>query len=109
MTSDFQTVLPEVIIAVGSVQPRRRTEVAGQLLASVLEVKVQPGDRVAMWAPNCAEWVIACSGIHRVGAVLDLPDGLVHLHGRGPLGQLRQRRGQEVGRYVHRHIAPGPQ
>lgn len=42
---------PEVVIAVGSVQPRRRTEVAGQLLASVLEVKVQPGDRVKKGDP----------------------------------------------------------
>lgn len=36
----------ETIAAVGSVQPRRRTEVAGQLLANILEVRVQPGDRV---------------------------------------------------------------
>jgi RND family efflux transporter MFP subunit len=32
--------------AVGSVQPRKRTEVASQVLAVVLEVRVQPGDRV---------------------------------------------------------------
>ena len=25
---------------------------------------------MAIWAPNCAEWVIACSAVHRVGAVL---------------------------------------
>jgi RND family efflux transporter MFP subunit len=32
--------------AVGSVQPRKRMEIASQVLATVLEVKVQPGDRV---------------------------------------------------------------
>lgn len=32
--------------AVGSVQPKKRTEVASQLLATVLEVRVRPGERV---------------------------------------------------------------
>jgi RND family efflux transporter MFP subunit len=32
--------------AVGSVQPKKRTEVASQLLATVLDVRVRPGDRV---------------------------------------------------------------
>jgi membrane fusion protein, multidrug efflux system len=36
----------ETATAVGSVQPKRRTEVASQLLATVLEVRVRPGDRV---------------------------------------------------------------
>ncbi|MCC5952770.1 MAG: fatty acid--CoA ligase family protein [Acidimicrobiia bacterium] len=31
---------------------------------------IQPGDRVAIWAPNCAEWAIAALGIHTAGAVL---------------------------------------
>jgi membrane fusion protein (multidrug efflux system) len=33
--------------AVGSIQPRHRTEVAAQLLARILDVKVRPGDVVA--------------------------------------------------------------
>ncbi len=41
-------------------------EAARALVASGIE----PGDRVAIWAPNCAEWVIACSAVHRVGAIL---------------------------------------
>jgi len=41
-------------------------EAARALIASGIE----PGDRVSIWAPNCAEWVIACSAIHRAGAVL---------------------------------------
>lgn len=36
----------ETATAVGSVQPKRRTEVASQLLATVLDVRARPGDRV---------------------------------------------------------------
>jgi acyl-CoA synthetase (AMP-forming)/AMP-acid ligase II len=31
---------------------------------------VQPGDRVAIWAPNSAEWIIAALGLWLAGAVL---------------------------------------
>jgi HIP---CoA ligase len=31
---------------------------------------VQPGDRVAIWAPNRAEWVLALLGAHLVGAAV---------------------------------------
>jgi acyl-CoA synthetase (AMP-forming)/AMP-acid ligase II len=31
---------------------------------------VDPGDRVAIWAPNVAEWVVAVLGLHQAGAVL---------------------------------------
>jgi HIP---CoA ligase len=31
---------------------------------------VGAGDRVAVWAPNCAEWMLAALGLLRVGAVL---------------------------------------
>jgi acyl-CoA synthetase (AMP-forming)/AMP-acid ligase II len=31
---------------------------------------VEPGDRVAVWAPNIHEWVLAAFGAHSVGAVL---------------------------------------
>ncbi len=41
-------------------------EAARALIASGIE----PGDRVAIWAPNMAEWAIAASAIHRSGAVL---------------------------------------
>jgi membrane fusion protein (multidrug efflux system) len=36
----------ETITAVGSVQPRRKAEVASQLMASIREIKPRPGDRV---------------------------------------------------------------
>ncbi|WP_433625244.1 FadD3 family acyl-CoA ligase [Nocardia sp. CA-120079] len=48
-----------------------------QLLAAVQEVAraliargVQPGDRVAMWAPNTYHWVIAALAAHYAGAAL---------------------------------------
>jgi acyl-CoA synthetase (AMP-forming)/AMP-acid ligase II len=31
---------------------------------------IEPGDRVAIWAPNCHEWAIAELGLHTSGAVL---------------------------------------
>jgi HIP---CoA ligase len=41
-------------------------EAARALIASGIE----RGDRVAIWAPNISEWVIAALGIHRAGAVV---------------------------------------
>ena len=32
--------------------------------------RVQAGDRVAIWAPNCWEWVVALLGLQSAGAVL---------------------------------------
>jgi RND family efflux transporter MFP subunit len=37
---------PETVVAVGSVQPRKRTEVASQLPVTVREIKPRPGDAV---------------------------------------------------------------
>src|SRR5262249_44398667 len=39
---------------------------AGCLLAR----GVEPGDRVAIWAPNSPEWAVASLAIHSIGAVL---------------------------------------
>ena len=53
----------------------RRTfaEFDRDMVAAVRAVQalgVQPGDRVAVWAPNCARWVVAALGILGAGAVL---------------------------------------
>jgi acyl-CoA synthetase (AMP-forming)/AMP-acid ligase II len=37
---------------------------------SVLALGVQPGDRVAIWAPNSARWIISALGILGAGAIL---------------------------------------
>jgi len=41
-----RTVEAETITAVGSVQPRRKTDVTSQLLATIRDIKPRPGDRV---------------------------------------------------------------
>ncbi len=41
-------------------------QATGAFLAAGIEV----GDRVAIWAPNCAEWVVALLGLQSAGAVL---------------------------------------
>jgi len=38
--------------------------------ASLIALGVQTGDRVAIWAPNMYEWILAACGIHASGAVL---------------------------------------
>ena len=38
--------------------------------AAYLGAGIEVGDRVAIWAPNCAEWVVALLGLQSVGAVL---------------------------------------
>ena len=37
---------------------------------ALLASGVAPGDRVAIWAPNCTEWAVAALGIFTAGAVL---------------------------------------
>ncbi|MFO0850685.1 MAG: efflux RND transporter periplasmic adaptor subunit [Gemmataceae bacterium] len=43
-----RTVGPETLTAVGSVQPRRKTDVASQLMAAIREIRPRPGDRVKL-------------------------------------------------------------
>ncbi|CAN5794851.1 FadD3 family acyl-CoA ligase [soil metagenome] len=38
--------------------------------AGYVAAGIEPGDRVAIWAPNCAEWVAALLGLQSIGAVL---------------------------------------
>jgi acyl-CoA synthetase (AMP-forming)/AMP-acid ligase II len=45
-------------------------EEAHSFAAGLVEAGVQPGDRVAIWAPNSARWVIALLGLSQAGAVL---------------------------------------
>ncbi|HWD55583.1 MAG TPA: FadD3 family acyl-CoA ligase [Acidimicrobiales bacterium] len=43
---------------------------ARHFAAALVESGVAPGDRVAIWCCNCAEWVVAVLGIFAAGAVL---------------------------------------
>ena len=38
--------------------------------AALVATGVEPGDRVAIWCPNCAEWVVAMLGTLAAGGVL---------------------------------------
>src|SRR5207253_8063967 len=38
--------------------------------AAAMAAGVRKGDRVAMWAPNRWEWVVAALGVHGAGGVL---------------------------------------
>jgi HIP---CoA ligase len=38
--------------------------------AALVGTGVQPGDRVAIWCGNCAEWIVAALGLFAAGAVL---------------------------------------
>ncbi len=38
--------------------------------AAFLDAGIETGDRVAIWAPNCAEWVVALLGLQSAGGVL---------------------------------------
>ena len=41
-----------------------------RLAAGFVAAGVMPGDRVAIWAPNRAEWVLACLGAQAAGGVI---------------------------------------
>ncbi|OBK68930.1 long-chain fatty acid--CoA ligase [Mycobacterium colombiense] len=48
-------------------------DVADRMIASVraaIAFGIQPGDRVALCAPNCADWIVAALGVLGVGAIL---------------------------------------
>ena len=62
----------------------KRIEAARALIA----LGVKPGDRVAIWAPNGVEWIVAGLAIHSVGAAL------VPVNTR--------MRGQEAGYILHK-------
>ena len=38
--------------------------------AALIASGVEPGDRVAVWAPNCWEWAVAALGVHVAGGIV---------------------------------------
>ena len=66
-----------VALVDGRVDPTERRQwtyaellAAAEATARALLARFSPGDRVALWAPNSAEWVIAQQGISLAGMVL---------------------------------------
>ncbi|OBK63236.1 long-chain fatty acid--CoA ligase [Mycobacterium colombiense] len=48
-------------------------DVAQRMIQSVraaIAFNIEPGDRVALWAPNCADWIVAALGVHGAGGIL---------------------------------------
>lgn len=45
-------------------------KLAHKVAAALMNIGVENGDRVAIWAPNVSEWVIAALGLQCAGAVL---------------------------------------
>ncbi len=45
-------------------------EAAGELSRALMATGVAKGDRVAIWAPNCAQWMISALGAAGAGAVV---------------------------------------
>lgn len=43
---------------------------AAEQAARALLTRFSPGDRIAIWAPNCAEWLIARQGVSMAGMIL---------------------------------------
>ena len=48
----------------------RLAEEVATATRAVMARGIEPGDRVAIWAPNCAEWIVAALGAVGAGAVL---------------------------------------
>src|SRR5690349_7747797 len=49
------------------------TELGGQIdqaANALIASGVEPGDRIAIWAPNVYEWAVAAFGVHSIGGVV---------------------------------------
>jgi acyl-CoA synthetase (AMP-forming)/AMP-acid ligase II len=78
------STIPAALDAAAARFPHRETVVDGTLRLTFAELRAQaitvaraliasgvaPGDRVALWAPNSAQWIVASFGAYAAGAVL---------------------------------------
>ncbi len=49
--------------------PQFRAEIR-RAAAALAASGIEPGDRVALWAPNCWEWAVAALGVHVAGGIV---------------------------------------
>ena len=49
---------------------RELSDRADEMARAIVAAGIEPGDRVAIWAPNCWEWVVAVMGLQEAGAAL---------------------------------------
>ncbi|MGZ8753535.1 MAG: FadD3 family acyl-CoA ligase, partial [Acidimicrobiia bacterium] len=45
-------------------------DAADEAARAFIAAGIQPGDRIAIWAPNCWEWIVTALGLQSVGGVL---------------------------------------
>src|SRR5262245_58881705 len=45
-------------------------DAAGDAARALIAAGIEPHDRVAIWAPNVSEWVVAALGVYRAGATV---------------------------------------
>ncbi|UMG91269.1 FadD3 family acyl-CoA ligase [Nocardioides sp. TF02-7] len=61
---------PAVVDDAGTLTYAELFEASRRFGAALVADGVQPGDRVAIWAFNCREWIIAVLGLQQAGATL---------------------------------------
>ncbi|TWC38554.1 acyl-CoA synthetase (AMP-forming)/AMP-acid ligase II [Pseudomonas sp. SJZ079] len=61
---------PAVIDGGRHIGYRELDQLRQQAACALLALEIQAGERVAIWAPNIWEWIVAASALHSVGAVL---------------------------------------
>ena len=50
-----------------SISYEQLQQLSRQAARALMTLGVQSGDRVALWAPNVSEWIIAACGVHAAG------------------------------------------
>jgi HIP---CoA ligase len=82
--SNLPSTLPAMIEQAAMAYPQRDAIIDGTVridyaslwqqsqavAAALISMGVEAGDRVAIWAPNISEWILAACGIHAAGAVM---------------------------------------
>ena len=82
MTNDRPSVVPSAVLAKAAEIPNAMAIIdghqrityadlaqhIGEAANGMLAAGIKPGDRVAIWAPNSAPWIIATLGAQAVGA-----------------------------------------
>ncbi|MDR0212943.1 MAG: FadD3 family acyl-CoA ligase [Comamonas sp.] len=53
-----------------SISYQQLQRLSRQVARALMTLGLQAGDRVALWAPNLSEWIVAACGVHAAGGVL---------------------------------------
>lgn len=61
---------PAIVENGKSISYAQLQQLSRQAARALMSLGVQAGDRVALWAPNLSEWIVAACGVHAAGGVL---------------------------------------